>query len=97
MIRKIPFILIYSRLLCAVIILIVALSKIENYQIWIVSLTTFGLITDVFDGIIARRLNVSSEKLRVWDSNVDQIFWLLVIFSIFFLNFEFVMNNIVLL
>lgn len=49
-----------------------------------------ALVTDVFDGIIARKLGVSSEKLRLWDSNVDVFFWLITISSIFYLNSEFV-------
>lgn len=35
-----------------------------------------GLLSDIFDGIIARNLNVSSEKLRRLDSQVDIVFWL---------------------
>jgi phosphatidylglycerophosphate synthase len=35
-----------------------------------------GLLSDIFDGIIARRLNVSSPALRRLDSGVDQFFWL---------------------
>lgn len=56
---------------------------------------SLGLITDIFDGIIARKLNVSTQKLRIWDSNVDQFFWLIVIASIFYLNMEFVKEQII--
>ena len=77
-----------------IIIGILALYKIENYSIWIVILMILGLITDIFDGIIARKLNVSTEKLRIWDSNVDQFFWLIVIGSIFYLNIEFIKEHI---
>ena len=40
-----------------------------------VGLITAGLLTDIFDGIIARQLGVSTEKLRRLDSTVDQVFW----------------------
>ena len=40
---------------------------------------TAGLLTDIFDGIIARRLGVSTEKLRRLDSTIDQIFWAAVV------------------
>ena len=53
----------------------------------------FGLLTDVFDGIIARKLKVSTEGLRILDSNVDQFFWLLIITSIFYLNWSFIKVN----
>ncbi|NEN22344.1 CDP-alcohol phosphatidyltransferase [Cryomorpha ignava] len=92
--NRIPFLLVYSRILIAVIIAVLALTKVVNHTIWIVVLMSIGLITDVFDGIIARNLNVSTEKLRIWDSNVDQFFWIITIGSIFYLNSDFVKENI---
>jgi len=91
--KQIPFLLIYSRILIAFAIAIIAFFPNENTSIWIVSLMTLGLLTDIFDGIIARKLNVASKKLRVWDSNVDQFFWLVVIGVIFYLNLDFVKQN----
>jgi len=35
-----------------------------------------GLLSDIFDGITARRLGVASVALRVWDSRADLAFWL---------------------
>lgn len=93
--KKIPFLLIYSRILLGILIGILAICKAPHSPIWIVLLMSLGLITDIFDGIIARKLKVSTEKLRVWDSNVDQFFWLVIIVSIFYLNIAFVFNNIV--
>jgi CDP-diacylglycerol--glycerol-3-phosphate 3-phosphatidyltransferase len=93
MMKKIPFLLIYSRILIGLLIGLIAIYKINNHAFWIVFLMSIGLITDIFDGIIARNLNVSSEKLRIWDSNVDQFFWLITIFSIFYLNIDFVIEN----
>ncbi len=72
---------------------ILAIYKIENYPIWIVILMSLGLITDIFDGIIARRMNISTEKLRVWDSNVDQFFWIVIIVSVFYLRIDFVLAH----
>ena len=91
--NRIPFLLIYSRILIGIVIGLLAIYQVEGYPIWIVSLMVIGLITDIFDGIIARKLNVSSEKLRIWDSNVDQFFWIIIILSIFYLNFDFVKDN----
>ena len=93
--KKIPFLLIYSRILIGIIIAVLSCYKINNHAYWITILMSLGLITDIFDGIIARRLNVSSEKLRIWDSNVDQFFWLIVIGSIFYLNIDFVTDNLI--
>lgn len=47
-----------------------------------------GLLTDIFDGIIARKVGVSSEKLRRLDSQIDLIFWLSLGFAAYFLNTE---------
>lgn len=74
---------------------LITFFKVENLSTWIVMLMSVGLVTDIFDGIIARKLNVSTEKLRVMDSNVDQIFWLIVIGSIFYINIYFVIENII--
>lgn len=93
--KKIPFLLIYSRILIAIIIGILAFYQPKNYSVWIVVLMSLGLITDIFDGIIARKLNVSTEKLRIWDSNVDQFFWLMVIGSIFYLNIDFIKEHFI--
>lgn len=73
---KIPSILIFSRLIIGFIIISLSLLKIENYQIITVILLSIGLLTDIFDGIIARHLNVSTQKLRRLDSTVDQIFFI---------------------
>ncbi len=87
--KNIPFLLIYSRIVLAIVITLIAVFDLESTGWLIVILMIFGILTDVFDGIIARKLGVSSEKLRIWDSNVDQFFWLLVIGSIFYLNWPF--------
>lgn len=41
-----------------------------------VAFLVIGLITDVFDGIIARKLNMATSSLRRLDSGVDQIFFI---------------------
>ena len=40
------------------------------------SLLLAGLLSDIFDGITARKLGVASVALRVWDSRADLVFWL---------------------
>lgn len=86
--KNIPFLLIYSRIFIAIVIALLAWSQPENHAFLIAVLMIIGLLTDVFDGIIARKLKVSSEKLRIWDSNVDHFFWVVVIVAIFYLRFE---------
>ncbi len=78
--KSIPYILVLIRLILAPIIVLIAFN-FENCHYIIVSLMTFGLLTDIFDGIIARQLNISNEKLRRLDSQTDLIFWLSIGFS----------------
>lgn len=88
--KHIPFLLIYSRIVIALIFLLMAFSTFFYRDETIVILLIVGVATDFFDGVLARKWNVSSEKLRVWDSNADQVFWLAAIFNIFYLNVEFI-------
>ncbi|MBW8302525.1 MAG: CDP-alcohol phosphatidyltransferase family protein [Brevundimonas sp.] len=36
---------------------------------------SLGVLSDIFDGIIARRLGVATPTLRTWDSRADVLFW----------------------
>lgn len=74
--KKLPITLIYSRLIIGLTIILLSFNQIENYKFVAVLLLSIGLLTDIFDGIIARRLNVSSETLRRLDSTIDQIFFI---------------------
>jgi len=73
---NIPQLLILFRLLLAPTILILAYAMGEKASVLIVLLMFAGLLSDIFDGIIARKLNLSTEKLRRQDSQTDLIFWL---------------------
>jgi phosphatidylglycerophosphate synthase len=74
--RKLPITLIYSRLAIGLITIFLSVKHIENYKFVAVILLSIGLLTDIFDGIIARRLNVSTQTLRRLDSTIDQVFFI---------------------
>lgn len=74
--KQIPIALIYSRLVFAALIIVLAIQQPAHYRLLINVLLVTGLLTDVFDGIIARKLNISTVKLRRLDSVVDQVFWI---------------------
>jgi phosphatidylglycerophosphate synthase len=76
--NRIPLLLIYSRLLTGLCILLLSCLQVNHYNIIAIVLLSVGLLTDIFDGIIARRLNISTEKLRRLDSSIDQVFFILV-------------------
>jgi CDP-diacylglycerol--glycerol-3-phosphate 3-phosphatidyltransferase len=77
----IPSLLIYSRLCIGFLILLLCIFPVSHYSAIAVTLLVIGLLTDIFDGIIARKLNVSTEKLRRLDSTVDQVFFVTVTIS----------------
>jgi phosphatidylglycerophosphate synthase len=91
----IPKALILTRLVLGLLILVLSCFYINNYAIIAVILLTIGLLTDVFDGIIARHLNVSTQKLRRLDSSVDQLFFILVAVATYVKHPVFFKDNIV--
>jgi len=78
---KLPVSLILFRLLLAPIILSLAWTFDESSKLPIVILMYLGFISDIADGIIARKLKVSSAKLRRMDSQADMIFWVSIGFA----------------
>lgn len=90
---KIPIALIYSRGIIGIIILILAFCNGPYYPILAITLLIIGLLTDILDGIIARRLGISSERLRRLDSLADQVFWILIAISTFIQCPEFFKTN----
>ncbi|MFY1047389.1 CDP-alcohol phosphatidyltransferase family protein [Chryseobacterium sp. GP-SGM7] len=84
--NTIPYILIGIRFFLAPIIILLSYLNGAESRFIILTLMYIGLFTDIFDGIIARKVGVSSEKLRRLDSQVDLVFWLSLGFSAYFLN-----------
>lgn len=92
---SVPKGLILFRFLLSPIILYLAYFQGDSARLLIVVLMYLGLLSDIFDGIIARYQNISSEKLRRLDSQTDMIFWLSIGFSTWFLFPELIMKNII--
>ncbi|TKC06916.1 CDP-alcohol phosphatidyltransferase family protein [Pedobacter frigoris] len=93
----IPISLIYSRLLFSVVILLLSFTQPDHFRLIINTLLIIGLLTDVFDGIIARMLNISTVKLRRLDSFIDQVFWLSALVGAYVTCSQFFKENAVLL
>jgi phosphatidylglycerophosphate synthase len=75
---KIPIALIYLRFILGFVIIACSYYHINNYGVVAILLLSIGLLSDIFDGIIARKLNISTQKLRRLDSTIDQIFFICV-------------------
>ncbi len=84
--KNIPYLLIAIRFIFAPVIFIVSYFNGRESGLTILTLMFIGLLTDIFDGIIARKVGVSSEKLRRLDSQVDLVFWLSVGCAAYFIN-----------
>lgn len=91
--KAIPYILIAVRFILAPVILFLSCFYGEKSRFLILALMYFGLLTDIFDGIIARKVGISSEKLRRLDSQTDLIFWLSLGFAAYFLNPDLIKNE----
>ncbi|AZA77713.1 CDP-alcohol phosphatidyltransferase family protein [Chryseobacterium sp. G0186] len=91
--KNIPNLLILSRFIAAFVILYLGYFIGDSARKYIVILMYFGLFTDIFDGIIARKTGVSSEKLRRLDSQTDLIFWLSLGCTSYLLNPELITNE----
>jgi CDP-diacylglycerol--glycerol-3-phosphate 3-phosphatidyltransferase len=90
---NIPISLILFRLVLAPIILALAYFIGESSKTTIVILMYLGLVSDILDGIIARKQNISSEKLRRMDSQTDMIFWLSIGFATWMLYPKLISDN----
>lgn len=90
---QIPIALILFRLALAPIILFIAWKYQHDGKPLILVLMYLGLISDIFDGIIARNLNVASTTLRRFDSQTDMIFWVSVGVSTWILYPDLIRQN----
>lgn len=83
--KSIPFALILFRLLLAPVMIGWTLKTHQSGWFLVICLWA-GLLSDIFDGIIARNLGVADNRLRKWDGNVDVVFWLAAGVCIWILN-----------
>ena len=90
---KIPITLIYSRLCIGFGMIILSSIRVNHYSFIAISFLTIGLLTDVFDGIIARQLKISSPHLRRLDSTVDQVFFVSAIIATYIQSPVFFKSN----
>lgn len=78
--HKIPYALLYSRLVVAILIIVFSFTSIS--PVVIVALSIYAVLSDVFDGIIARHLKISTIEMRQLDTKIDTVFWFSCLFYI---------------
>ncbi len=74
--RVVPHLLICFRLAAGLAIVGLAWRFGKDARYTCVTLLGLGVLSDIFDGVIARRLGSVTEGLRTFDSRVDLVFWL---------------------
>jgi phosphatidylglycerophosphate synthase len=74
--KKIPLLLILFRLVLGPCMIALACRYGEAARIALVVLLLAGILSDIFDGIIARSQGISTATLRRMDSQTDLVFWL---------------------
>lgn len=91
--KNIPISLIAFRLLLGPILIMLTYNYGSEIRKELIFLIFLGLLSDIFDGIIARKFGVSSEKLRRMDSQVDLVFWICVGWCTWLLNPEIIIEH----
>ncbi|MBC7670562.1 MAG: CDP-alcohol phosphatidyltransferase family protein [Gemmatimonadaceae bacterium] len=74
--RAIPYLLIALRVAAGLLILALALFVGQPARALCAVLLAVGVLSDIFDGVIARRLGSVTDRLRTFDSRADVVFWL---------------------
>ncbi|MDC7682832.1 CDP-alcohol phosphatidyltransferase family protein [Asticcacaulis sp. BYS171W] len=84
--RQIPWWLIGFRLLAGPVMIALCLLNVPHASILCVGLLAVGVVSDIFDGVIARKLDCVTPALRVMDSRADVVFWLSVAVAVHLLH-----------
>ncbi len=91
--KRIPLFLIGFRFLLAPIMLCLGYFYKNTHRELIVILLIAGLLSDILDGIIARKQHTSTATLRRLDSQTDMIFWLSAGFTAWFIWPDVIRDN----
>jgi len=79
MLHRLPWLLVLFRIACGPTMMACAVAQ---QGLACAVLLSVGVLSDTFDGIIARRLGVATPGLRTWDSRADVIFWVSAIIAV---------------
>jgi phosphatidylglycerophosphate synthase len=91
-VRSLPSALIALRLLCAGTIIVAAQAGASGRTLTVILIVAF--LSDVFDGVIARRLGIATENLRRADTAADTVFYLAAAAAVFLRAPEILVANL---
>ena len=67
-------------------LLVLASSRASGPEPWLGLLFLTGPLSDIFDGVLARRFGTATSALRISDTIVDIIFYLFVLIAVIMIN-----------
>ena len=91
--KNIPMLLIAFRFILGPCMIALTYANGGAIRIELMILLLLGILSDIFDGIIARKQGISTVALRRMDSQVDVVFWLCVGWCSWLLNPEIFIGN----
>jgi CDP-diacylglycerol--glycerol-3-phosphate 3-phosphatidyltransferase len=91
--NKIPGILLYARPFFIATILIATFYPATQTRLIVLGLITVCILSDIFDGIIARQLNISSQHFRLLDTLFDLAFYITSLYYVWSVNPEVILEN----
>ncbi len=80
--KKLPALLIIFRFFAGLMLVGISMTNVESAGIICAIILALGVLSDIFDGVLARKFNVVTNDLRLWDSRIDVIFWLCTAFAL---------------
>lgn len=92
---NVPYLLILFRFLLAPTVVALSFFIGERAAYWVLVLMFLGLISDIFDGIIARKLKIDTERMRRLDSQTDLVFWLCIAWSCYLIYPHLIKENLI--
>jgi|GEM_PF-359383 len=97
LIQYLPRLLLYSRPVLILIILTLTFIDYANSNKIVLIIMYIGIISDIFDGILARKLNISTTTFRLHDTIFDLFFYFSILFYINSINQLIIRHNIYLI
>jgi phosphatidylglycerophosphate synthase len=85
-VRRLPFALTTFRLLLAPVLLWIVRDGTAGIPYVVCILAAF--VSDIYDGVIARKLDIASGRLRSYDSRTDLVFYATAAFTVWLLHPE---------
>jgi phosphatidylglycerophosphate synthase len=91
--KKIPVLLILFRLALGPCMIALSYAYGHAARLLLVVLLVAGILSDIFDGIVARKQGISTATLRRMDSQSDLVFWLCAGWCAWLLSPHIIMQN----